>query len=307
MNEIIISEIALQKFRQRVKPCPDPGDGVHQWFYHAACCAVDAGLPDEEAIEEIEALMTRDPIGSEIEDALAAARGARRPSVKWPKVNAEQVEAITADGPRVVDVWKASPVEMPITNANRAQLITKLLFPGDPLLCVGQSTDDFDTKGRSELADTLHDRALIVASPMIAPKGRTRKEKRWSAHTLENTGPRRFVVIEFDRATLEAQAALIHHLSQIAPSLALVVFSGSKSLHSWFYCATQAEETQLRFMRYAVSLGADRATWTRSQFVRMPDGTRRDGKTSAALEECGILGVPAGKQVALYLNPEVVQ
>ena len=30
-------------------------------------------------------------------------------------------------------------------------------------------------------------------------------------------------------------------------------------------------------MRYAVSLGADRATWTRSQFVRMPDGLRSKG------------------------------
>ena len=27
-------------------------------------------------------------------------------------------------------------------------------------------------------------------------------------------------------------------------------------------------------MRYAVSLGADPATWTRCQFVRMPDGLR---------------------------------
>ncbi len=31
-------------------------------------------------------------------------------------------------------------------------------------------------------------------------------------------------------------------------------------------------------MRKAVSLGADPATWTRSQFVRMPDGTRDNGK-----------------------------
>jgi hypothetical protein len=280
---------------------------VHLWIFHAACCAVDAGLPDDEAIVEIEERMTRDPYGTEIEDALAAARGKRRHSVKWPKANDEQVEAAAKGGPTLVELWKASPVRLPITNANRAESIIDILFPGNLLLCVGHSTDDFETAPRRDLAGSLRHRALIVASPMIALKGRTRKEKRWSAHTLENTGPRRFVVIEFDRATLEAQAALIHHLSQIAPSLALVVFSGSKSLHSWFYCATQAEETQLRFMRYAVSLGADHATWTRSQFVRVPDGTRRDGKTSAALEASGIVGVPAGKQVALYLNPEVVQ
>ena len=53
----------------------------------------------------------------------------------------------------------------------------------------------------------------------------------------------------------------------------------------------------LRFFRYAVSLGADRATWTRCQLVRMPDGTRRkDGVkkrqavfvlcTPAVLENC---------------------
>lgn len=34
----------------------------------------------------------------------------------------------------------------------------------------------------------------------------------------------------------------------------------------------------LPFMRYAISIGADPATWTRSQFVRMPDGTRDNGK-----------------------------
>jgi hypothetical protein len=55
---------ALQAFLARLKPCPEPGNGVHQWFYHAACCAVAAGLPDEEAIVEIEALATRDPNGS---------------------------------------------------------------------------------------------------------------------------------------------------------------------------------------------------------------------------------------------------
>jgi hypothetical protein len=31
-------------------------------------------------------------------------------------------------------------------------------------------------------------------------------------------------------------------------------------------------------MRYAVSLGADHAPWTRSQFVRIPDGTHENGR-----------------------------
>ena len=66
--------------------------------------------------------------------------------------------------------------------------------------------------------------------------------------------------------------------------------SGGKSLHGWFFCAGQPEERLLRLMRYAVSLGADPATWTRSQFVRVPDGTRDNGK----------------RQAVYLFNPEVI-
>jgi hypothetical protein len=113
-------------------------------------------------------------------------------------------------------------------------------------------------------------------SPMTARTGRTQESKQ-SAHTLESTGSRRFLVIEQDKGTLDDQAAVLLHLAARAP-LALGVHSGSKSIHGWFYCAGQTEERLEHFMRYAVSLGADRATWTRSQFVRMPDGTRENGK-----------------------------
>ena len=60
--------------------------------------------------------------------------------------------------------------------------------------------------------------------------------------------------------------------------MTLTVHSGNKSLHGWFFCAAESESKLHHFMRYAVSLGADKATWTRSQFVRMPDGQRKNGK-----------------------------
>jgi len=100
----------LQKFRQRVKPCPEPGDGVHPWTYHASCCAVDAGLPDGEAILEIEALMTRDPNGSEIEDALISARGGKvRRSPRWSPPNLIAIQKITQQGFTVLDLISKSP------------------------------------------------------------------------------------------------------------------------------------------------------------------------------------------------------
>jgi hypothetical protein len=114
---------------------------------------------------------------------------------------------------------------------------------------------------------------------MTARTGRTQEGKP-STHELSITGPRRFLVVEFDQGHVDEHAALFLHLAARAP-LAIVVHSGNKSLHGWFYCAGQTEERLERFMRYAVSLGADRATWTRSQFVRMPDGTRENGKRQA--------------------------
>ena len=171
----------------------------------------------------------------------------------------------------------------------QTEALVDQLFPGNPLLCVGQSNSVFDTKPREAWREQLTGMQLIVPSPMSAITGIT-KDGKESAHTLSNTGPRRFLVIEFDSGTFDEHAALLWHLAQYAP-LVLAVHSGSKSLHGWFYCVGQPEDTLRRFMRYAVSLGADRATWTRSQFVRMPDGTRDNGK----------------RQKVFYFNPELMQ
>src|SRR5207248_4805098 len=118
----------------------------------------------------------------------------------------------------------------------RADMIIDSLFAAEALLCVGVSNQRFFTIQKEKFTGLLRlrDFALIAPNPMTAEKGRTRLGK-ISEHTLENTGPRRFLVIEFDKGTLDHQAALLSHLSKIAPSLALVVFSGSKSLHGWFY------------------------------------------------------------------------
>ena len=123
---------------------------------------------------------------------------------------------------------------------------------------------------------------------MRARIGRT-KEGRESEHTLENTGPRRFLVVEFDKGTADDHAARLWHLAGYAP-LVLVVHSGGKSLHGWFYCQKQPESALRKFMAYAVSLGADRATWTRSQFVRLPAGQRDTG----------------ARQSVFYFDPTVV-
>lgn len=297
-----MSELSL-----KLKPCRASGEGVHKWVFYAACRAVEAGMTNDEAVEEIEALMTRDPDPpSEVEDALQSARGERRnSSPRWTPPNPERIAAIAKDGPTLLELVSRSPVPIQFGEQSRTEKIIDALFPGNPWLCVGRSNAVFYTQKRRFWRGRLPSQSLIVPSPMSAQRGHTH-QCTVSHHSLENTGPRRFLIIEFDRGTLDQQSALLWHLAQFGP-LAAVVFSGNKSVHSWFFCAAQPDDKLKRFFDFAHSLGADSRMWGRSQFARMPDGERSDGKTSDALRAAGIENVPTGRQAILYFNPEVIQ
>jgi hypothetical protein len=179
----------------------------------------------------------------------------------------------------LADLWELSPVRIDSNEPHTEQII-EALFPGNPLLCCGEADSIFDTRTRDEWRGKLSAMQLIVPSPMTARHGLT-KDGKESAHALSITGPRRFIVCEFDKGlTTDRQAAILLHLAELAP-MVCALWSGSKSIHGWFYVDGQPEEKVRRFFRYAVGLGADPATWSRSQFVRMPDGKRDNGKQQA--------------------------
>lgn len=85
-------------------------------------------------------------------------------------------------------------------------------------------------------------------------------------------------IIHHGIGAADACAALLAHLAEYAP-LTLAVHSGGKSVHGWFYAAGRSDDQLRPFMAYA--LGADPATWSPHQFVRMPDGTRENGRPQA--------------------------
>jgi hypothetical protein len=151
----------------------------------------------------------------------------------WPKLNVEQREAAIASGVGLVDLWEISPVRFEDNKAQTEEIIDAL-FHDNPFLCCGRSNSDFETKPREEWRGQLAALQLVVPSPMTARTGLTQEGKE-SAHTLETTGPRRFLVIEQDCGTTDEQAAVLLHLAERAP-LAVAVHSGSKSIHGWFYC-----------------------------------------------------------------------
>lgn len=290
-----------------LKRCPRSGTGVHNWVYYAACEAIEAGLSDEEAIPMIEGLMSRAPSpANEIESALSSARCGAGSSAgpRWPNVDQDRLASIFKDAPKLADLHRYSPMNCEFGRARTEQYVDQL-FAGNPLLCVGVSEHSFATKHREAWRGCLALRQFIVPSPMTKAIGLTKVGKP-SAHCLDNTGPRRYLVVEFDAGTLDQHAAVIYHLAKLRP-LVMIVFSGSKSLHAWFPTWGQPHDDLLNFFRYAVSLGADKATWNRTQFVRLPDGRRGDGKSSDALRTCGFPSAVDRRQAVLFFNPEVIQ
>ena len=286
--------------QEMLSACPHTGEGVHKWLFRTAR-QLHAHLPAVEIVNLLERVsancgrfVPRREIVSAVQDSLECAwqPGSQSQPIhaapKWPGVNQEQREAIVRDGGAVVDLWEASTVCFD-DNAAHTEALIDALFPDNPLLCCGEDNSRFDTRSREEWRGKLAALQLIVPNSMTARSGPT-KERKQSAHALSITGPRRYLVVEFDQGNVDDHAALILHLAACAP-LALAVHSGSKSIHGWFYCLAQPEEKLRGFMRYAVSLGACTSTWTRSQFVRMPDGLRDNGK----------------RQVAYYFAPEVIK
>jgi hypothetical protein len=284
---------ALPRFLQDLLSTPPPaGSGFHVWMFN--CSKYLAAFRDEADI--IELLFAKAEGCGRIvpsTEILAAVRdGAavgykpgknpahtKKPAPKWPALNQEARQAaIQSAGMNLADLWDASPI--PCTqDSTDAEFFADELFPGNPLLCVGLDMRTFTTAPRESFRGKLGEMALIVPSPMSALLGKKKNpkpnENPLSAHTLDNTGPRRYLVTEFDSGTPDEQAALIWHLRSFAP-LVLVLWSGGKSIHAWWDCQGNDDSVTHRFMRYAVSLGADSATWTRVQFVRLPQGWRAD-------------------------------
>lgn len=290
--------------QRELRHAPSSGAGVHSWIFTMALKLHRHIQPDEildiliyatrncgrgiPAREILDAIRNSARIaGKEISGAYGYGLTSTESYRSWPSVDAGLRQKVLQGGGDLRALRKQSPIMPP----EDTEPVIEALFSGDLLLCCGRSKWDFETKPLSQWKEELRFQKHIVPSPMSAKFGKKQDGTGESMHTLANTGPRRFLVAEFDSGSFDDQAALLLHLGKFAP-LATVVFSGNKSLHGWFYCQG-TRETRLRvFFEHAVRLGADPATWTRSQFVRMPNGTRiKDGA-----EVC---------QTVLHFNPEV--
>jgi hypothetical protein len=278
----------------RFEPCPATGEGVHIWLLAQANRCRNGGLTKE--VTEILLRESSQGCGRRVPEAeiRAAIRKAfstdstagenprpcasKSPPRQKPDrfIDFDQIAAIASGGEGLADLWEDSEVRLdddePLT-----ETIIDTLFPGDPFLCVAEKDPRIPhTQPRSAWRGQLSSCAYIVPSPMSNTTGMT-QDSRVSERSLDNTGPRRYLIVEFDSGSFDQQAAILLHLGRYAP-LVLVVHSRGKSLHGWFTVADIPEPKVDRFWRYAKTLGADPIHWTRCQFTRMPDGLRQTGE-----------------------------
>jgi hypothetical protein len=274
----------LPRWASDIISCPPESPvGFHNWLFRAARALWKCGRDKNEiraVLENAAATCGRHVGDREISDAIRNSRATAFQAVSHfqalPRVNHERRNEIMAKGETLIDLWEESPQRLEDNESHTEELISSL-FPGNPLLCCGKSPLSFATKTREEWHGQLARQSLIVPSPMTARTGKT-LDGRTSAHSLANTGPRRYLVIEQDRGTIDEQAAILLHLAREQAPMVIAVHSGKRSIHGWFACHTRSEEQLRAWMWTTVSLGADPALWTRSQFTRMPDGMRENRK-----------------------------
>ena len=141
----------------------------------------------------------------------------QRKSPKWPDYDAVLARRVVEKFPfqTIAELEERSSLE-----AQDPAQILETLFPGDPLLCLAvEPKEKCVTRKLSEwIGEGLADKNFIVPSPMSATTGKT-KEGKPSGRCLDNTGERRYLVVESDEAELskDEKAAIIGHLESLAP------------------------------------------------------------------------------------------
>lgn len=180
------------------------------------------------------------------------------------------------------------------------EVIIDQMYPGDPLLCRAAGSETWArTAPRESIRGVEHEFEWIVPSPMSKETGHTKEGKPGSHRCRDNSGPRIYLVIEFDfdpktfGRQLEAwakkgisghdvQAALIRHLALEGEPRQwpfMIVDTGGKSLHSWYEISWRfPEQSALDLLARAIPLGADKRAEQPEQFFRFPGGHRKSEK-----------------------------
>jgi len=293
-----------------IDSAPPAGSGLNEWLAKGARMTSDLELNESfELVAEVVHAKGGAPADRAIWRAINKIRGTEysgpsRP--KWPDPNLKLIEDLTLlrawDVPGALATLESRSPDT-LKRRTAGEIVSRLFTPAS-YIATGFFPDCTPVSKLSRIRDNLHKMAFLVPNPMRGIVGLTQEDKE-SGRRLSNVLHRRFLVTEFDfkpvkpdgvtptiwvpllelwkahgMTVLDAQAALILFLMDRGP-LAMVTFSGSSSLHAWWYCEREPEHVGSPFHKFmvgAATLGADTALFCPSQFTRMPMGKRQTGE-----------------------------
>ena len=271
-----------QNLARKLANPPAPGENRHTWLFSVAAAFKAQGADLADVQRRLEAAARAagwtDRLPEIARNTAKLAGNCAPPADKvWMPARNEDARAVALAVPPLFD---PSPTE------HTAADVLPSLFRAAELVCVARDQMHPTTQRLADVLPIAHHLAFVVANPMTAEQGYT-QEGRPSPRSLGNATPaakRRYVVIEFDTGDpLAAQASLLSALHTPEAPLALVVFSGGKSLHGWFNVARLPLSQKLLVFRRGVRLGADASLWDPSKLVRMPGGLRHTGQRQSIL------------------------
>ena len=231
---------------------------------------------------------------SEIRQAIEFAYGSKSLCVlnkayrshKWPKPDCDFIKQTLSTTEPLFDASKST--------GHISEFVLSKLFRPTDLVCTGRTTALTTVRLQDDAIRDAHWLQFIVPNPMLG-LFHFNKEGKKSKRCQNNVKLRRYLVTEIDSTDLSKhdQARIITKLSTLAP-LVMVVDSGGKSLHAWFFAEDMSDQDQIRFFSVACMLEADPKTWDVCGWVRMPGGNRYDE------------GKPPVMQRILFFNPGVL-
>jgi hypothetical protein len=284
------------------------GKGMHTSLFSYSCRMAEGGVCPDLVVEHLmnsgevcdyKRTVPDREIEAAVEDAydniLTSSNRKRIPPLS--KYDSAKARGIYHEyGCSIADLESISP-QVPPTDVREA---LTALYSEDDYICLGLDVNRFSTRLLAKWLQPrprqLSDYQFIVPNPMSAEYGLKKNGKGMSARSYNNTGPRKFVVCDFDLPGAEMQPSLIAHLAEFCGAMpVLVLSSGNKSLHAWWRCDGLSDEDIRLFEDEAASVGADPAILgdaRKNQLVRLPLGTRKDNQK---------------KQAVLFWNPNQKQ
>jgi hypothetical protein len=326
-----INQETAEMFRamlERIKAeCPGAGNGLHfhmckvaNWLRHE--------YDEDEGVEVLQALAEENGYSERMARYHAEQlrkkwhESADKIYVKHPKIEAdlELISKIVYSSSLTANqIASASPVKFNTDDTTAADKIADMLFPDGDIICVSKEREDAHCHRRADFVSL--DRATFIVPNPMRESGDYQPGDEWkpghlSPRCQENVLYRRWFVIEYDISRYardgvtptywkdlideweandisiqDAQARLIQALAGDRFNLAMIVFSGNKSLQSWWAVNGASEDDVSTFISRSVKLGADRAAKTTSQFFRVPAGWNHN-------KQC--------RQQVVYFNPEFI-